>query len=199
MQSQRSDFERVHPITRLAASCARCGLPAMACLCGRLTSLTTRARFVLLTSRKELARASNTGRLLRLLNPERTEILVWERDRSPQALLQHLQAADVWLVYPPEQAGPQSLPDLAPGAEPVFVLLDGTWQEARKMIRKSAYLAKLPRLALAAPASGYALRANHRAGTLCTIGPLPPAWRSFRSPRPPIACCRASTCSRPIF
>lgn len=161
---------QVHAITRASASCAACALPIIACLCAAIEPIRTRSRFVLLTSRKETARASNTGRLLKLLNPEMTEIIIWDREQTPEALSRLLRTSDpVWLVYPSERES--AVPDspTPPGTAPVFLLLDGTWQEARKMTRRSAWLAALPRLALAAPASGYALRANQRDGTLCTI------------------------------
>jgi DTW domain-containing protein YfiP len=52
---------------------------------------------------------------------------------------------------------------------PLFVLLDGTWSEARKMFRKSPYLDRLPVLSLRPEqVSSYALRRSRREDHFCT-------------------------------
>ena len=52
---------------------------------------------------------------------------------------------------------------------PLFVLLDATWPEARKIFRKSPYLDHLPVLSLQSDkASGYQLRRSQRAAHFCT-------------------------------
>ena len=55
------------------------------------------------------------------------------------------------------------------GKRPLFVLLDATWPEARKMFRKSPYLDALPVLSLQADhASRYQLRRSTRSEHFCT-------------------------------
>ncbi len=52
---------------------------------------------------------------------------------------------------------------------PLFILLDATWPEARKMFRKSPYLDKLPVLSLASDQiSRYTLRRSRRDDHFCT-------------------------------
>jgi DTW domain-containing protein len=52
---------------------------------------------------------------------------------------------------------------------PLFILLDATWPEARKMFRKSPYLDKLPVLNLASDQiSRYKLRRSRREDHFCT-------------------------------
>ena len=52
---------------------------------------------------------------------------------------------------------------------PLFILLDATWPEARKMFRKSPYLDKLPVLSLASDQiSRYKLRRSRRDDHFCT-------------------------------
>ena len=52
---------------------------------------------------------------------------------------------------------------------PLFILLDATWPEARKMFRKSPYLDKLPVLSLASDQiSRYKLRRSRRDEHFCT-------------------------------
>jgi DTW domain-containing protein YfiP len=56
-----------------------------------------------------------------------------------------------------------------PGKRPLFVLLDATWPEARKMFRKSPYLNHLPVLSLASEQiSRYKLRRSRRDDHFCT-------------------------------
>jgi len=52
---------------------------------------------------------------------------------------------------------------------PLFVLLDATWPEARKMFRKSPYLDRLPVLSLQSDQlSNYKLRRSQRDAHFCT-------------------------------
>jgi DTW domain-containing protein YfiP len=60
-------------------------------------------------------------------------------------------------------------PQFPAGPRPLFVLLDATWPEARKMFRKSPYLDKLPVLSLASDQiSRYKLRRSRRDDHFCT-------------------------------
>mgnify|MGYP006193518797 CR=1 FL=1 len=61
------------------------------------------------------------------------------------------------------------VPDLPAGQRPLFILLDATWPEARKMFRKSPYLNRLPVLSLAPEqVSRYQLRRSKRDDHFCT-------------------------------
>ena len=83
-----------------------------------------------------------------------------------------------YLVFPGEFVAPERVvTDLLPAApgdgqsakRPLFVLLDGTWSEARKMFRKSPYLDRLPVLSLQpGTASNYRLRRSSRTDHFCT-------------------------------
>jgi DTW domain-containing protein len=71
---------------------------------------------------------------------------------------------------PSDGAGPGGDLGGAPrAARPLFVLLDGTWSEARKMFRKSPYLARLPVLSLQPDQlKRYRLRRSSHAHHFCT-------------------------------
>ena len=67
---------------------------------------------------------------------------------------------DVLLEVPPSECN---------GKRPLFVLLDATWPEARKMFRKSPYLDHLPVLSLhSAQLSNYRLRRSQQDHHFCT-------------------------------
>ena len=53
---------------------------------------------------------------------------------------------------------------------PAFIILDGTWKEARRIFRKSDFLKGLPIVSIEANyASNYDLRRGAAEGNLCTI------------------------------
>lgn len=161
----------IKSITRACDNCPACGLPTLTCLCPQLEPLTTRAEFVILTSTREFGRASSTGRLLKLLNPASTEQILWERTRPSPLLLQRLRQRPGYLVFPAETAAQQArqIEQIA-HPDPLFVLIDGTWKEARKIYGRSPYLQELPLISLTvAQPSAYSLRQWGAPGTLCTI------------------------------
>ena len=55
------------------------------------------------------------------------------------------------------------------GKPPLFIMLDGTWPEARKMFRKSPYLDNLPVISVdLSRLSAYRLREAQAEGQYCT-------------------------------
>lgn len=82
-------------------------------------------------------------------------------------------------MFPGDYADPQRVvtqvqsaepPGAAPTRRPLFVLLDATWAEARRMFRKSPYLDALPVLGLRPEQSSrYRLRQSADAAHLCTL------------------------------
>lgn len=73
--------------------------------------------------------------------------------------------------FPASYAGPerQVLDSPPPGKPPLFIMLDGTWPEARKMFRKSPWLDALPMISVdLSRISAYHLREAHAEGQYCT-------------------------------
>ena len=121
----------------------------------------------------EPMKPSNTGWLIADIIPD-TEAFMWSRVEVDDRLLALL-ADPQWqpyLVFPGEFVEPHRVTAQvapAPGKRPLFILLDATWTEARKMFRKSPYLAQLPVLSLAAEQlSRYKLRRSKRDDHFCT-------------------------------
>ncbi len=137
------------------ARCTGCRLRPSHCLCSWRQSVATRAGICLLMADTEPLKPSNTGWLVADLVPD-TFAFGWARtstDPGLPALLQDPQWQPV-VVFPQDYADParvvHGLPDAgaAPGRRPLFILLDGTWAEARKMFRKTPCLDRLPVLHL---------------------------------------------------
>ncbi|KHN53881.1 DTW domain-containing protein [Dickeya fangzhongdai] len=153
--------------------CQRCLLPEVHCLCDTLSPRTARSRFCLVMFDTEPMKPSNTGRLIADVLPQ-TDAFLWSRTEPDPALLAALQTEEYqpWLVFlaDDDESGRQVCHQLpADGKPPLFVMLDGTWPEARKMFRKSPYLDTLPILSLSVDAlSSYQLREASSAGQHCT-------------------------------
>lgn len=139
----------------LLVRCPRCRVAQQYCMCAWQPDVHCRAGACLVMADKEPLKPSNTGWLIADVVPE-THAFLWSRTEPDPGLLALLQDPQwqPWLVFPAESvaAGQQVLHQLpqaqSPVKRPLFVLLDGTWQEARKMYRKSAYLHRLPVLSL---------------------------------------------------
>jgi DTW domain-containing protein YfiP len=77
-----------------------------------------------------------------------------------------------YLVFPGEYVAPERVTHsvvVDQGRRPLFILLDATWTEARKIFRKSPYFDALPILSLLPEKlSRYQLRRSTRSEHLCT-------------------------------
>ena len=156
--------------------CGYCLVPATTCICDQRPAVPVAAGFCLLMYDTEPLKPSNTGRLIADIAPQSTQAFLWRRT-EPDPQLLALLADPQWqpyVVFPAQYAHPgqQVVSTLVAdhdGRRPLFILLDGTWTEAKKMFRKSPYLAALPVLTLAAEQdSGYGLRKAKVSGQLCT-------------------------------
>ena len=155
--------------------CAGCRLLPSHCLCGLSPAVPTRAGFCLLMGDIEALKPSNTGWLVADVVAE-THAYGWSRTATDPALLVLLQdpLRSPYVVFPGEYAAPERVVRRVPsvaedGRRPLFILLDGTWAEARKMFGRSRYLDGLPVLSLEpAQASRYRLRRSRREDHFCT-------------------------------
>lgn len=167
--------------------CEGCRLRPTHCLCHLRPDLTTHAGFCLLMHDAEPLKPSNTGWLIADVIKD-TFAFGWARtEMDPQ--LQALLSDPQWqpyVVFPGEyvddatrvvntleentvpRAG-LALAGLELTRRPLFILLDATWAEARKMFRKSPYLDHLPVLSLHPDLiSRYQLRRSKRDDHFCT-------------------------------
>ncbi len=153
--------------------CERCRLVVSHCLCAARPTVATRAGVCLLMADIEPLKPSNTGWLIADMVAD-TFAFGWARTEVDPALLALL-ADPQWqpyVVFPGEFVAVERVrTDVRPepGKRPLFVLLDATWPEARKMFRKSPYLDPFPVLSLeSAQISRYKLRRSRRDDHFCT-------------------------------
>jgi DTW domain-containing protein YfiP len=156
--------------------CQTCLMPLKACICAVRPAPLQGSAFCFILYWGEAFKPTNTGRLVADVIHDNHAFL-WDRTRpDPEllALLNNPQYAPI-LVFPTQYAEPErciespaQLPAIAAGRTPLYVMLDGTWREAKKMFR-SAYLAPLPVLGLnPEEGSRYQLREAVHKHQLCT-------------------------------
>jgi len=165
---------KVKQITKLYESCNKCGLPIINCICNIIPKIETKANIWILSAEREFRRPSNTARLLKLVNPESTELILWERTNTPEKLIEYINSEEyeIYMLFPIENDDLSERKFEYKSSEKTlaFIILDGTWKEARKILRKSDYLKKLPRISLnPIHKSEYTLRRGASEGELCTI------------------------------
>ncbi len=155
------------------AHCEGCRLVMSHCLCALRPAVPTQAGVCLIMCDIEPLKPSNTGWLIADVVAD-TAAFGWARTDVDPALLAML-ADPQWqpyLVFPGEfVAAERVVTDVSmqAGKRPLFVLLDATWPEARKMFRKSPYLDHLPVLSLQPEQlSRYRLRRSKREDHFCT-------------------------------
>lgn len=167
--------------------CEGCRLRPTHCMCGLRPQLATQAGVCLLMHDAEPLKPSNTGWLIADV-VQHTWAFGWSRTEAHPQLLAMLEDPQ-WQPYvvfpgefvqPPERVVHELQASSVPrtGLEPVtlqedkrplFILLDATWPEARKMFRKSPYLDRFPVLSLhPEQISRYRLRRSKREDHFCT-------------------------------
>ncbi|MGL4713223.1 MAG: tRNA-uridine aminocarboxypropyltransferase [Shewanella sp.] len=164
-------------------------------------------QIILLTHKRELTRKTNTGQLALAAFPEQVKSIVWSRTAPNNDLVAMLASQQAKLLFPAsdtESAVPIEIHALntdligpalsnSPGllapapstgiAEQQVpnqvVILDATWQEARKMLRQSPYLKTAARISLPPliPGSAFILRRNQQEGGLCTAECIIALWQ----------------------
>lgn len=161
----------------LLVRCQRCRVSLEYCMCAWQPNVDAQSAVCLLMYDAEPLKPTNTGWLIADVVPD-TFAFTWSRTEVDPAILALL-ADPQWqpyVVFPEEYVPAERVVHSVPNAElraagkrPLFVVLDGTWTEARKMFRKSAYLAELPVLSLHPDdISHYRLRRSTREEHLCT-------------------------------
>jgi len=148
-------------------------------------------KLYLLTHERELNKTSNTGRIVKKCLVASAEVIIWKRTEPDLNLVELINLGEVAMLYP-DRPGEYStisevfdddvnLPegvvlDKLSGDNKArvdnfesFLILDSTWQEARKMYNRSAYLQQAQKISLQVDQpSTYRKRRNQIEGGLST-------------------------------
>lgn len=123
-------------------------------------------KIYLLTHQRELKKPTNTGRIVKECLGDGVEIVVWRRTEPCQEIVQLIDRDEIALLYPADDNDGT----VKSGREfDNFLILDATWQEARKMYNRSPYLQRASRVSFRiSEPSRYRLRRNQIANGLST-------------------------------
>jgi len=132
----------------LPGRCQRCWIRLEHCICDEVPALTTRSRVVIVRHRREAAKSTGTARIAALALPAATLV---EYGDEPEEADAELAGLGGHLLFPSDAPAPW------PQAPTTLVVVDGTWRQARRMVRRLPSLEALPRLSLP-PAPGPVLR-----------------------------------------
>jgi len=154
--------------------CTVCSLPLAGCICPLTPTIHTQCQWWILIHPDECRKPTNTARLIGATMPQ-TRFFPWYRTVPPTALMALLRDHRFmpYLLFP--QGDPSLFACLherpwLPGRMPAFVLLDGTWSQARKIFSRSPYLRGIPRISIQPQSpSTYTLRRQHCAAHLATV------------------------------
>jgi DTW domain-containing protein YfiP len=118
-------------------------------------------RFAIVRHVRETTKSTSTARWARLLVPG-CELHEY-RERADAGSLA-LGAPGDWLLFPSDggATGPQAPPER-------LIVLDGTWRQARRMLRAIPALQRIPRLTVPPRPQGKRLRVAPNGGALSTL------------------------------
>ncbi len=137
--------------------CPECRVCIHSCICDLVQQSDSDAAFLLLMYDNEVLKPSNTGWLIADVVKD-THAYLWHRTEVHPGLEALLKSDKYqpFLVFPKAyaadgQAVYEQKPDMGDPIskkKPLFVLIDSTWRQAKKILRKSPYLMDLPMLSI---------------------------------------------------
>ncbi|SFC45983.1 tRNA-uridine aminocarboxypropyltransferase [Pseudoalteromonas denitrificans] len=153
--------------------CDHCLIDINECICDGIEQAQCGLAVCMLMYHNESFKPSNTGRLIADIIPNNFAFR-WDRTEPDEALLTLLKDPQYQpiVIFPEDNVSPARIMSTIARENDktlLLIFLDGTWREAKKMIRKSPYLDDFPVLAISPDKmSEYKLRVaihEHHLGT----------------------------------
>ncbi len=172
-----SDRPMLKPISNRKESCCVCGFPCEYCICNQIKEVEIPFDITMLMHTDESFRQTNTGYLIAKACKRDSQILFWERDvlnKSLEKLLED-KSKEIILVFPKDDSTEVEQmitfdEVIENRKKTVYIILDGTWKEVRKILRKTPALRALRRIELnGMEKTKYKLRRNKDLEHICTI------------------------------
>ncbi|WP_117234857.1 tRNA-uridine aminocarboxypropyltransferase [Vibrio maerlii] len=134
--------------------CPHCQIKQDACMCQYQPDVETAVSAMLIVSDNEVLKPSNTGRLIADV-VKGTYVYQWNRTEPSAEMLQVLNDPRYQpvIVFPEDYVDEKSRMvqqlEMRNGDKQfLFIFIDGSWREARKIFRRSEYLQSLPVLSI---------------------------------------------------
>ena len=112
-------------------------------MCAEIPQIPTRTQVVIVRHAREADKSTGTARIAGLALPN-SAMIDFGEDSTPVDEELEPFAAGAWLLFPADEHAPP-LPDALPER---LIVIDGTWRQTRRMLKKLPSLAKVPRMAL---------------------------------------------------
>ena len=180
-----SSVEREVSFAARPGRCPGCLMPAGLCYCDAVHRLETATAVTLLVDRRELALLSNTARIAHASLRGSRLMVRDRREQSPRFPELRLSGRIDLLLFPDETADDLATWAARHGASELHLVVpDATWSVARRMTRRLADLATLPRVRVRPAArSRYRLRSTPHRERLATFEALIEALALLEGPR----------------
>lgn len=133
---------RSRTLSHLPGRCPRCWIRVEYCLCAEIPQVETKTHVLVVRHAREADKSTGTARIAGLALPNSGLIDFGEDSEPVEAEVSGL-TRGAWLLFPAEADAPAPV-----GVPSRLIVLDGTWRQTRRMLRKLPSLAGLPRLAL---------------------------------------------------
>jgi DTW domain-containing protein YfiP len=129
------------------AVCDRCRRPSVVCWCAHLPRLPSKTRVLVLQHPRESRVGIGTARMAHLALPNSCLRIGVDFSRDPVVAATLAESGDCYLLFPGPQARDIRTLEPSPARPITLVVVDGTWSQARTLVRLNPALASLPRLA----------------------------------------------------
>ena len=151
--------------------CIRCRMHTSLCLCADIQPINTCTQVAIIMHETEQWRTSNTGYLATLMLPNSVLCIHGGRGRMLDVHDWFEPTHRNFVLFPDAHARVLDSRLAKEDERPVRLIVpDGTWRQARRMVRRVSGLAKVPRVALPEGlVSEYRLRKRQSTGRMCTF------------------------------
>lgn len=153
------------------AVCPRCERPQVVCYCAHLHALPTQTRVILLQHPREKEAKIGTARMAHLSLPNSVLRVGVDFARDAAVNAELAEASQAYVLFP--KRGARDIRELrnVPGVK--LVVIDGTWQQAKKLLNSNPRLQALPAVAFTpSQPSQYQIRKQPAAHCVSTIEAL---------------------------
>jgi DTW domain-containing protein YfiP len=158
---------------------------ASLCLCADIQPIKTRTQVAIILHETEQWRTSNTGYLATLMLPNSVLRIHGERGRTLDVRDWFEPTHRAFVLFPHADARILDRQLAEEDDRPIRLIVpDGTWRQARRMVRRVAGLAKAPRVTLPGGlVSKYRLRKRQSTGGMCTFEAISEALCLLEGPQ----------------
>lgn len=139
---------RARTEAHLPGRCSRCWVKQEFCVCPDVKVQKVATKVVLVRHEREAQKSTGTARIAALALPSMVVLPFGDSNEGLDDTLRALKGA--WLLFPSDGHLRDAGPSVPAGRPSALIVLDGTWRQTRKMLKKLPSLQALPRLALPA-------------------------------------------------